>query len=55
MNTDLIKHTMGACGEHCCQYHGSPTLIDVSIIVGIIFIVALMSKKINFKNAFNRI
>ena len=51
MNTDLIKHTMGACGEYCCQYEGSPTLINILIITGIAFMVFSIINKKNTKNA----
>ena len=48
MNTDLIKHTMGACGEQCCQYEGLPTLMNVLVIAGAMFIIASV-----FKNVMN--
>jgi len=46
MNTDLIKHTMGACGEQCCQYKGSPTLINALVVVGAMLIVAVVFKSV---------
>ena len=52
MNTDLIKHTMGVCGEHCCQYQGLPTLMHVLVVVGVVFIVASINNKINLKKCY---
>ena len=46
MNTDLIKHTIGACGEQCCQYEGSPTLINALVVVGAMLIVAVVFKSV---------
>jgi len=46
MNTDLIKHTMGACGEQCCQYEGSPTLINALVVAGAMLIVAVVFKSV---------
>ena len=51
MNTDLIKHTMGAFGEQCCQYEGSPTLMHALVIVGAMLLIAVALKRnINAQN-----
>ena len=44
MNTDLIKHTIGACGEQCCQYEGFPTVTNAIIVIGVMFMIALIFK-----------
>lgn len=46
MNTDLIKHTMGACGEQCCQYEGAPTLMNALVVVGVMFIIASVYNRV---------
>jgi len=46
MNTDLIKHTMGACGEQCCQYEGSPTLVNALVVVGAMLLIASVFKSV---------
>ena len=45
MNTDLIKHTMGTCGEQCCQYEGAPTLMNALVVVGAMLIIAVVLKR----------
>jgi len=46
MNTDLIKHSMGTCGEQCCQYEGSPTLINALVVVVAMLLIASVVKRV---------
>ena len=43
MNTELMKHTMGACGEQCCHYEVHPTVVNTLVIVAaVLFIAAIV-------------
>lgn len=46
MNTDLMKHTMGACGEQCCQYEGHPTVVNTLVIVAAVLFAAAIIQNV---------
>ena len=52
MNTDLVKHTMGACGEQCCQYEGHPTIVNTLVIVAAVLFVATVVQSV-IKNRYS--